>query len=90
VARPALIVNGGDTDPMIFRLLRVFMLRYLPRRLFAFVTVIEFVMMARRLYRAAAQPVTAPPRLVGRSGFDDGDPAADEDRPATDRRTGAG
>jgi len=77
---------------MIFRLLRLFMLRYLPRRLFAFLTVIEFVMIARRLYRAAAQPVTAPPRVVGRSGFDDADPAAGEDRPAStpDRRTGAG
>jgi hypothetical protein len=75
---------------MIFRLLRLFLLRYLPRRLFAFLTVIEFVMMARRLYLAATRPVTPPPRLVGRSGFDDADRAVAEDRPAPDRRTGAG
>jgi hypothetical protein len=75
---------------MIFRALRLFMLRYLPRRLFAVLTVIEFVMMARRLYRAASQPVAAapPPRLVGRSGFDDD--ADDSADPTTVRRTGAG
>jgi len=75
---------------MIFRVLRLFMLRYLPRRLFTVLTVIEFVMMARRLYRAATSPVTPPPRVVGRSGFDDADPAAGEDRPAPGPRTGAG
>lgn len=59
---------------MPFRLLRLFFLRFLPRRLFAVVTVIEFVMLARRLYRAAAIPPRPGPRVVGRSGFDD-DPA---------------
>jgi len=68
---------------MIFRVLRLFMLRYLPRRMFAFVTAIELVMLARRLYRSATRPATPPPRLVGRSGFDDADGPPD-------RRTGAG
>jgi hypothetical protein len=76
---------------MIFRVLRLLLLRYLPRRLFAFVTVIELVMMARRLYRAATAPVTPPPRLVGRSGFDDdAERAAVADRPAPGPHTGAG
>ena len=44
---------------MIFRLLRIFMLRFLPRRMFAFLTVIEFVLMARKLYKSATG-TTAP------------------------------
>jgi hypothetical protein len=59
---------------MLFRLLRLFFLRFLPRRMFAFVTFIELAVLARRLYRAAAIPPRPAPRIVGRSGFDD-DPA---------------
>ena len=44
---------------MIFRLLRIFMLRFLPRRMFAFLTVIEFVLMARKFYKSATG-TTAP------------------------------
>ncbi len=44
---------------MIFRLLRLFLLRFLPRRMFAFLTVIEFVLMARKFYKSATG-TTAP------------------------------
>ncbi len=61
---------------MVFRLLRLFFLRFLPRRLFALLSVLEFALLARRLYRAASpSPVKPPPRVVGRSGFEDDDPA---------------
>lgn len=46
---------------MIFKLLRLFLLRYLPRRLFAFLTVIEFALMARKVYKSATG-TTAPRR----------------------------
>ena len=56
---------------MIFRFLRLFLLRYLPRRLFTLLSVMEFVLLARRVYRAASPSPVPPPRLVGRSGFED-------------------
>jgi hypothetical protein len=64
---------------MIFRLLRIFMLRFLPRRMFAFLTVIEFVLMARKLYKSATG-TTAPrtPKTVLKpvdgNDFDDVEP----------------
>ena len=61
---------------MVFRLLRLFFLRFLPRRLFTLLSVLEFALLARRLYRAASpSAVKPPPRVVGRSGFEDEDPA---------------
>jgi len=56
---------------MLFRFLRLFLLRYLPRRLFTILSLVEFAVLARRLYRAATPSEVPPPRLVGRSGFDD-------------------
>jgi len=73
-----------DTADVIIRVLRLFLLRYLPRRLFAFLTVIELVMLALRLRKAIVPWTTPAPRPVGRSGFDD------EVGPAADRRTGRG
>jgi hypothetical protein len=53
------------TAYMIFRLLRLFMLRYLPRRMFAFLTLIEFALMARKLYKSTtAQKPPAKRKLV--------------------------
>ena len=65
---------------MIFRLLRLFMLRFLPRRMFAFLTVIEVLLMARKVYRSATtqtpprQPKTVL-RPVEGNDFDDIEPA---------------
>jgi len=56
---------------MVFRFLRLFLLRYLPRRLFTVISFVELALLARRLYRAASPSEVPPPRLVGRSGFDD-------------------
>ena len=56
---------------MVFRFLRLFMLRYLPRRLFTILSVLELALLLRRLYRAATPSEVPEPRLVGRSGFDD-------------------
>jgi hypothetical protein len=64
---------------MLFRLLRIFMLRFLPRRMFAFLTVIEFALMARKLYKSATG-TTAPkaPKTVLKpvdgNDFDDVEP----------------
>jgi hypothetical protein len=44
---------------MTFRLLRLFFLRFLPRRLFAFLTLLEFALMARKVYKSASG-TTAP------------------------------
>jgi hypothetical protein len=50
---------------MTARLLRLFLLRYLPRRMFAFVTLVEFALMARKLYRSATVPKPpAKPKMV--------------------------
>lgn len=46
---------------MLFRLLRIFLLRFLPRRMFAFLTFIEFALMARKVYKSATG-TTAPRR----------------------------
>lgn len=60
---------------MVFRLLRLFFLRFLPRRLFTVLSVLEFALLARRLYRAASPSAVKPPaRVVGQSGFDDDEP----------------
>jgi hypothetical protein len=56
---------------MVFRLFRLILFRYLPRRLFAVVSVLELAWMVRRLYRSATRTEAPPPRVVGRSGFDD-------------------
>ena len=56
---------------MAFRFLRLFFLRILPRRLFTVISFVELALLARRLYRAASPSELPPPRLVGRSGFDD-------------------
>jgi hypothetical protein len=61
---------------MIFRLLRLFFLRLLPGRLFMLLSVLDFILLARRMYRAASpSAVKPPPKVVGRSGFDDDGPA---------------
>ena len=52
-------------------MLRLFMLRYLPRRLFTILSLVELAFLARRLYRAASPSEVPKSRLVGRSGFDD-------------------
>jgi hypothetical protein len=58
-------MGRGHTAGMIFRLLRIFMLRFLPRRMFAFLTVIEFVLMARKMYRSATSTTAPrPPKTV--------------------------
>ena len=58
-------MGRGHTAGMIFRLLRIFMLRFLPRRMFAFLTVIEFVLMARKMYRSATGTTAPrPPKTV--------------------------
>jgi len=44
---------------MTFRLLRLFFLRFLPRRMFAFLTLLEFALMARKVYKSATG-TTAP------------------------------
>jgi len=67
---------------MTNRYLRLFMLRYLPRRLFAILSLLEFVALARQLWRATS-PAKPSPKFVGRSGYDD-DP---EPAPASRRRT---
>lgn len=72
---------------MVFRFLRLFLLRYLPRRLFTIVSVVEFVLLARRMYRAASPSRVPEPRLVGRSGFDD-DEAMDRSRIEGDEDAG--
>ena len=65
---------------MIFRLLRLFLLRFLPRRMFAFITLIEVALMARKFYKSATG-TTAPrqPKTVLRpvdgNDFDDIDAA---------------
>ena len=41
---------------MIFRLLRLFFLRFLPGRLFAIVSLLEFALMARRFYKSTTTP----------------------------------
>lgn len=46
---------------MTFRLLRLFFLRFLPRRLFAIISVVEFALMARKVYKSATG-TTAPRR----------------------------
>ena len=46
---------------MIFRFLRLFLLRFLPRRMFAFLTLIEVALMARKVYKSATSE-TAPAR----------------------------
>ena len=46
---------------MLFKLLRLFLLRYLPRRMFAFLTLLEFALMARKVYKSATG-TTAPRR----------------------------
>ena len=61
----------AHTPVMVFRFLRLFLLRYLPRRLFTILSVVEFVMLARRVYRATSPSTPPEPRVVGRSGFDD-------------------
>jgi hypothetical protein len=55
---------------MLFRFMRLFFLRFLPRRLFTVISFVELALLARRVYRAASAS-EVPPRLVGRSGFDD-------------------
>lgn len=50
---------------MVFKLLRLFLLRYLPRRLFAFLTVIEFALMARKVYKSATGTTAPrPPKTI--------------------------
>ncbi len=50
---------------MIFRLLRLFMLRFLPRRMFAFLTLLEFALMARKVYKSATGTTAPrPPKTV--------------------------
>ena len=44
---------------MIFRFLRLFLLRFLPRRMFAFLTLVEVALMARKVYKSATS-TTAP------------------------------
>ena len=46
---------------MMFRFLRLFLLRFLPRRMFAFITLIEVALMARKVYKSATG-TTAPRR----------------------------
>jgi hypothetical protein len=46
---------------MTFRLLRLFFLRFLPRRLFAIISLLEFALMARKVYKSATG-TTAPRR----------------------------
>ena len=50
---------------MTVRLLRLFFLRFLPGRLFGIVTIIEFALMARKVYKSATG-TTAPrrPKMV--------------------------
>jgi len=65
---------------MIFRLLRLFLLRFLPPRMFAFITLIEVALRARK-FSKSAQGTTAPrqPKTVLRpvdgNDFDDRDAA---------------
>jgi hypothetical protein len=50
---------------MVFKLLRLFLLRYLPRRMFAFLTLVEFALMARKFYKSATvQKPPAKPKMV--------------------------
>ena len=50
---------------MIFKFLRLFLLRYLPRRMFAFLTVIEFALMARKVYKSATGTTAPrPPKTI--------------------------
>ncbi len=61
---------------MIFRFLRLFLLRFLPRRMFAFLTLIEFALMARKVYKSAtiAKPPVKPRTVlkpVDGNDFDD-------------------
>jgi hypothetical protein len=46
---------------MTFRLLRLFFLRFLPRRMFAIISLLEFALMARKVYKSATG-TTAPRR----------------------------
>ena len=50
-------------EPMIKNALRLFLLRFLPRRLVPLLAVIQVVQLVRRLRRRAPDPV-APRRLV--------------------------
>ena len=64
---------------MMFRFLRLFLLRFLPRRMFAFITLIEVALMARKVYKSATG-TTAPRRPkpvlrpVDGNDFDDLEP----------------
>ena len=65
---------------MVFKLLRLFLLRYLPRRMFAFLTLVEFALMARKFYKSATmQKPPVKPKMVLRpvDGNDFDDVAAD-------------
>ena len=54
---------------MLLQTLRLLMLRVLPRRLVPFLTVIELILLVRRMRRRGPQPV-APRRLVTVDGPD--------------------
>jgi hypothetical protein len=54
---------------MLMQTLRLLMLRVLPRRLVPFLTVIELILLVRRMRRRAPQPA-APRRLVTVNGPD--------------------
>jgi hypothetical protein len=68
---------------MTFRLLRLFMLRFLPRRMFAFLTLIELALMARKVYRSATSrtPATGPKTVLRPVDVNDVDTDVDDPEP---------